>query len=120
MSDDCYTARVMPILPLDHPEPFAATLGVMLYPGEDEASQRRTRAFTAQHLAEPLRVFHDAGHSSAYRELARITSDAGVALDDLDKRRWEGSVCARRLCGHLHRHPVEAGFIAQRSSYRAP
>ena len=26
----------MPALPLDHPEPFAATLGVMLYPVTDE------------------------------------------------------------------------------------
>jgi hypothetical protein len=26
----------MPILPLDHPDPFAATLGVMLYPGADD------------------------------------------------------------------------------------
>ena len=81
----------MPILPLDHPEPFAATLGVMLYPGEDAASQRRARAFAAQKLAEPLRIFHDAGHSLPDRELERITSDAGVALDDLDKRRWEGT-----------------------------
>jgi hypothetical protein len=27
----------MPILPLDHSEPFVATLGVMLYPATDEA-----------------------------------------------------------------------------------
>jgi hypothetical protein len=35
----------MPILPLDHPEPLVATLGVMLYPGKGDESQRRTRAF---------------------------------------------------------------------------
>jgi hypothetical protein len=27
----------MPILPLDYTEPFAATRGVMLYPGMDDA-----------------------------------------------------------------------------------
>ena len=27
----------MPILPLNYPEPFAATLGVMLYPAIDDA-----------------------------------------------------------------------------------
>jgi hypothetical protein len=30
----------MPILPLDHPDPFAATLGVMLYPGADDDPPR--------------------------------------------------------------------------------
>ena len=34
----------MPILPLDHPEPFAAVLGVMLYPGTDEDDRRKARA----------------------------------------------------------------------------
>jgi hypothetical protein len=48
----------MPILPLDHPEPRAATLGVMLYPGEDKADQKCARAYAAQFLAEPLRLFH--------------------------------------------------------------
>ena len=86
----------MPILPLDHLEPFAATLGVMLYPGEDEASRKRARAFTAQALAEPLRIFHDAGHSLPERELARITSDAEVALDDIDNRTLRACPGARR------------------------
>jgi hypothetical protein len=35
----------MPVLPLDHPEPFAAVLGVMLYPGTDEDDRRKARAF---------------------------------------------------------------------------
>ena len=35
----------MPILPLDHPEPFAATLGVMLYPGADNDDPLKARAF---------------------------------------------------------------------------
>jgi hypothetical protein len=45
----------MPILPLDSPEPFAATLGVMLYPGTDKSDQAKARAFAARWLAEPLR-----------------------------------------------------------------
>jgi len=80
----------MPTLPLDHPEPLAATLGVMLYPGEDENGQRRARAFAAQFLAEPLRLFHDAGHSLTYEELARIASDSGTPLDDLEERLRDG------------------------------
>jgi hypothetical protein len=31
----------MPILPLNYPEPFAATLGVMLYPAPEEAEMRK-------------------------------------------------------------------------------
>ena len=49
----------MPILPLNHPEPFSATLGVMLYP--DEADALKARAFAAQYLAEPMRRLYKAG-----------------------------------------------------------
>ena len=41
----------MPILPLDYPEPFAATLGVMLYPGTEEADRPKARAYASQYLA---------------------------------------------------------------------
>jgi hypothetical protein len=41
----------MPILPLDYPVPFAATLGVMLYPAMDEVDPPKARAFAAQYLA---------------------------------------------------------------------
>lgn len=81
----------MPILPLDHPEPFAVTLGVMLYPGEDEDSRKRARACTAHILAEPLRRFHEAGHSLANQDLMRIISDSGMPLDDRDQCWWDGS-----------------------------
>ena len=81
----------MPILPLDHPEPFAATLGVMFYPGTDGTDPRKARAFAAQWLAKPLRRFHEAGHSLPYDTLARIAMDAGEPLDDLDKRWWGGT-----------------------------
>ena len=59
------------ILPLDHPEPFAATLGVMLYPGTNDADKRKAKAFAAQYLAEPIRRLHEAGG----------TLDAGAILD---------------------------------------
>ena len=36
----------MPILPFDYPEPFAATLGVMLYPEMDEDERGKARAFS--------------------------------------------------------------------------
>ena len=80
----------MPVLPLDHPEPFAATLGVMLYPG-DGRDRRKARAFAAQYLAEPLRQFHEAGGRLDYEALLQITTDTGERLDDLDKRWWGGS-----------------------------
>lgn len=78
----------MPVLPLDHPEPLAATLGTMLYPG-DGSDRRKARAFAAQYLAEPLRQFHEAGGRLDYETLLKITTDAGEQLDDLDKR-WSG------------------------------
>jgi hypothetical protein len=34
----------MPVLPLKHPEPFAATLGVMLYSGTDNENRRKALA----------------------------------------------------------------------------
>jgi hypothetical protein len=81
----------MPILPLDHPEPFAATLGVMLYPGEDEADRKRAAAFAAQSLAQPLRRFHQEGGVLDYEALLQIASDSGERLDDLDSRWFEAT-----------------------------
>ncbi len=77
----------MPTLPFDHPEPFAATLGVMLYPGTDEGDRRRAGAFTSQYLAKPLTEFHQAGGRLNYKDLAAISEGSGERLDDLD-RRW--------------------------------
>jgi hypothetical protein len=86
---DLCKGRLMPILPLDHPEPFAATLGVMLYPGTNEDDRRKARAFAAQWIAEPLRRFHEAGHQLSYNALARIAEDSGIPLTDLEDR-WQG------------------------------
>jgi hypothetical protein len=76
----------MPILPLDDPEPFAATLGVMLYPATDQDDPPRARAFASQWLADPLRRFHEGGHRLSYEVMLRIATDGGCPLPDLDDR----------------------------------
>jgi len=86
----------MPILPLDHPEPLAATLGIMLYPGEEEEERKRARAYAAQFLARPLQQFHEAGGSLTYEELGQLHADTGVALDDLQIR-WRDGTAAGEL-----------------------
>ena len=78
----------MPNLPLDHPEPFAAILGVMLYPGAGEGDRRRARAFAAQYLAEPIRQYQKAGGILPYDTLMRIVTDAGAgAVAEPENRR---------------------------------
>lgn len=89
----------MPTLPLDHPEPFAATIGVMLYPGTDEDDCRK--AFAAQWIAEPFRCFHEAGHRLSYDALARIVMDTGAPLSDLDDR-WQGGTAVGNLFKALY------------------
>ena len=79
----------MPILPLDHPEPFSATLGVMLYPAMDEADARKARAYAAQYLASAFTRFREAGGIPPYEVLAFILMDAGQPLADLEER-WRG------------------------------
>jgi hypothetical protein len=86
----------MPILPLDHPEPFAATLGVMLYPATDSTDTATARAFASQMLAEPIRLLHEAGYVLSYETLERITTDAGQPLIDLHER-WEGGLATGDL-----------------------
>jgi hypothetical protein len=81
----------VPILPLDHPEPFAATLGVMLYPGTDKDDPAKARAFAAQWLAKPLQQFHKDGHRLPYDRLARLAEDAGRLLTDMEGR-WRGAL----------------------------
>jgi hypothetical protein len=81
----------MPILPLDYPDPFAATLGVMLFPGIDNDDPSKARAFAAGLLATPLKHFHDAGHRLSYDSLVRITTDASYELEDYRERFWGGT-----------------------------
>jgi hypothetical protein len=62
----------MLILPLDATEPFAATLGIMLYPGAGEVA--KARSFAANYLAGPLRDFHAAGYTLPYDRLLSIAA----------------------------------------------
>jgi hypothetical protein len=80
----------MPILPLDHPEPYLATLGVMLYPATDEADTLRARAYAAQVLAKAFRRFQEEGGDPPFETLGPIYLDAGEPLDDLEERWWGG------------------------------
>jgi hypothetical protein len=93
--------NTMPILPLDHPEPFAATLGVMLYPAMDKADPPKARAFAAQWLGEPLRRLREAGHLLTYDALERIAIDAGQPLIDLNER-WQGGLATGDLFKTLY------------------
>jgi hypothetical protein len=98
----------MPILPLDHPEQFLATFGVMLYPAMEGDDPRRARAYAAQALAEPIRRLHESGRSLSYDALARIAMDAGQRLTDFDERWWGGTATGEVfwilfLLSNLHR-----------------
>ena len=79
----------MPFLPLDHSEPFSATLGVMLYPAMDEADAPKARAYAAQYLASAFTCFRETGGIPPYEVLAPILMDAGQPLADLEER-WRG------------------------------
>ena len=79
----------MPILPLNYPEPFAATLGVMHYPAVDEADPPRARAFTAQFLAAALKGFQTKG-GIVPCDVTDLLIDAGQPLTDFKERQWCG------------------------------
>ena len=87
----------MPILPLDHPETFSATLGVMLYPATNAPETRKASAFAAQYLAKPVRSLHEAGGTLSYDVLAQIAMDAGPPLTDLKERWWGGRATGEAL-----------------------
>ncbi len=87
----------MPILPLNHPEPFAATLGVMLYPGTDDLEKRKAAAFQIRWLAEPIERLHADGHKLSYNTLLHLTTKAAVGLEDLDERWWEATTTGELL-----------------------
>lgn len=77
-------------LPLHHPEPFAATLGVMLYPDTSDTELRKRHAFTTQFLAEPIRRARADGYHPPYETIAMVAESCGEQLDDLETRIREG------------------------------
>ena len=84
----------MPVLPLSHPEPFAAVLGVMLHPLEEDKA--KAEAFASQYLAAPLKEFHRRGGKLPYSDLKRIAEGAGQPLTDL-KKRWYQATAAGQI-----------------------
>jgi hypothetical protein len=89
--------ELMPILPLNHKEPFAATLGVMLYPATDESDPPKARAYAAQFLlAGPIRRYRDAGNPLSRDAFEQIAVDAGHPVTDFDER-WEGGLATGDL-----------------------
>jgi hypothetical protein len=104
----------MPILPLHHPEPFTATLGVMLYPAMDEEDPHKARAFAAQRLLPgPIPLFLEASQTLSQEDLVRIMRDSAPLLTDLDKRWWGGSAIGevfKVLLILAHTHPALASW----------
>ena len=85
----------MPILPLSHPEPFAAVLGVMLHPRKGD--QAKAEAFASQYLGAPLEEFHRRGGELPRSDLKRIAEGAGQPLTDLDKRWYQATAAGQIL-----------------------
>ncbi|WP_281020123.1 hypothetical protein [Minwuia sp. IMCC3060] len=77
-------------LPLDHPEPFAATMGTMLYPGTGESERRKAATFTSGYLAQPLEEYYRRGGRLSEDQLRRIITSGGALIDDLQDRWWAG------------------------------
>ena len=90
-------SQLMPILPLDHPEPFAATLGVMLYPGTDDLEKRKAAAFQMHWLSKPIERLHADGRELSYSTLLHLITKAGEELEDLDKRWWQATATGELL-----------------------
>jgi hypothetical protein len=84
----------MPILPLNHPEPFATTLGVILFPALEE--QAMARAFAAHWLAKILRAYPETWNRLSAEVLECLLIDTGFPGDDI-KRRWLGGLAAGEL-----------------------
>ncbi len=82
--------RVMPILPLEHPESLAATLGVMLYAGEEY------RGFESHSLRQVVR---DSGESvpgaRSGGEFFRHSAGFWVSVWAFPKRRHPGGALDR-------------------------
>jgi hypothetical protein len=81
----------MPILPLNHKEPFFATLGVMLYPATNGTDPLNASAYAAQGLAAAVKNFRESGGTLTY-DLTDVLLDAGQPLTDLKERWWGGRV----------------------------
>ena len=87
----------MPVLPIDYPDAFAATLGVMLYPGISGDDPSKARAFAAQFSAKAVDELLKRGGIVSGDDLARLLIDAGHPLDDIPRRWWAGLATGQTL-----------------------
>jgi hypothetical protein len=86
----------MPFLPLDYPEPFAATFGVMLNPGEDELSRKCANSAAATITSNAIRLAVLAGHNPCRRTLLE-THKLGIdSFPEASEHHRQGL-----LAGHL-------------------
>lgn len=88
----------MPILPIDSNGSFLKTLGIMLYPGDDDADRRNARAFASHQLADPIAKLYAHGLKMSETDLVDILAAGGIELFDLETRRkhasWFGRIFA--------------------------
>lgn len=100
----------MPVLPLDHPEPFAAILGIMLYPGQGQEQRRNADTFTRYYLAEPLAEYERKGHrlSPEQKPVVRPTPSQPPKDWVTVWRRGQaaGEVCRLYMSLAAQHHPV--------------
>ena len=76
----------MPVLSLDYPEPYALTLGIMLFPGDDEPDRQQAKAFASHYVTERLPLLNRMGLSLSDEELNRVLDDANPPVDP--RERW--------------------------------
>ncbi|MEM6414541.1 MAG: hypothetical protein AAF720_07780 [Pseudomonadota bacterium] len=87
----------MPILHIDHIEPFAAILGVMLYPEITGEDPKKARAFTSQYLAQPLKEYRSSGDELSKQALFEIETCSDYPLTDIDKRWWYAQMASEQF-----------------------
>ena len=89
----------MPDLPLHHIEPFAAVLGVMLFPALDEKERSRRDGFVADHLARAIKEYENGGGQTLTADVLRQ-----LLFDAIDRperseleTRWEESTATGEI-----------------------
>lgn len=90
----------MPILPLDHLEPFAATIGVMLYPGLARAEHRKAKACAAKIVSYASWRYGvaEANERLSREHIWRLNLEIiGAETRDVDERLFRGSIAGELL-----------------------
>jgi hypothetical protein len=121
----------LPVLPLDHPDPLAATLGIMLYPGVDEADRKSAASWTLKFLTPVIAGHRGQGGSIRHDDLIDLVIAGGSELSDVSERNLSG-----RMTGEIFKtyfalaqtHPDRASWsnaqrivthVAGRAGHRA-